>query len=336
MPEPWDQESLRPNLYRRIGWWGPSISLAGSGRMLGTASKPTTRCGIPSYLRIAGKPVVMILAGYSFVKTLGVEGAREAFRRFEQRCQEAGLQGLYLVFCEGEIQCEQDLQKCQAAGVQTFCLYNYPYAGTGITGPGQHAEAPYTDLIEQGEALWKHWSRLTGGHFWPTVMPGWDRRSWTKNADLIRTGSTPELFGEALRRAKAFTSPSMVVMIEAWNEWGEGSVLEPSVEDGFAYLDQVRAVFRPQAGPHQDVDPKSLGLQQPAFDFQLPRIDTWRFDRDAAGWTRSGLTEPQVRGGMLASISTNSDPQLTSPATYLPCAEYGQLFLRMRAASAPP
>lgn len=297
----------------------------------------------PSYLRIENKPVVMILAGYSFVKTMGVEGAREAFRRFEQRCQEAGLDGLYLVFCEGEIQQEQDVTASREAGVQAFCLYNYPYAGTGVGGPGQHAEASYADLIEQGERLWKHWNRLTADHFWPTVMPGWDRRPWTKDADLIRTGSTPELFGQALRRARAFVPPyeggqssDRVVMIEAWNEWGEGSILEPSVEYGFAYLDQVREVFCPQAGPHQDVDPKSLGLKPPAFDLQLPRIDTWRFDRETEGWTRSGLTEPEVAWGALAATSTHIDPQLTSPVTYLPCAEYGQLTLRMRATPTPP
>ena len=35
---------------------------------------------------------------------------------------------------------------------------------------------------------------VSGVDSWPTVMPGWDRRPWTKYDDLISTGSTPELF----------------------------------------------------------------------------------------------------------------------------------------------
>ena len=34
-----------------------------------------------------------------------------------------------------------------------------------------------------------------------------------------------------------------MVIIEAWNEWGEGGYLEASRERGFAFLDVVREVF---------------------------------------------------------------------------------------------
>ena len=119
----------------------------------------------------------------------------------------------------------------------------------------------YEHLIEQGEALWKHWRGITDGRFWPTVMLGWDRRPWTKDEDLIRTGSTPELFEKSLGKSRDYLNPERIVMIEAWNEWGEGSVLEPSVEQHFKYLEKVREVFCPKAGAHRDVSPSPRPCQ---------------------------------------------------------------------------
>jgi hypothetical protein len=286
----------------------------------------------PSYLRLNGKPVVMILNGYSFVAGMGVEGAREAFRDLEARCLAAGLPGVHLVFGHGGIQGAQAVDDSRAAGAQAFSLYNFPYIGTPFTGPGQPGmEAPYADLVVRGEELWQHWRNVTGGNFWPTVMPGWDRRPWTKDQDLVRTGSTPALFAQALRAARQYVNEDRIVMIEAWNEWGEGCTIEPSMEQGFAYLDRVREVFCPAAGPHRDVSPAQLGLRAPVFDVQLPAIDDWRFSRGIEGWERANTSEPEVVGGALVVTSTTDDPALLGPPTYLRCAAYRRARLRMRA-----
>ena len=37
-----------------------------------------------------------------------------------------------------------------------------------------------------------------------------------------------------------------IVTINAWNEWGEGSYLEPDTPTGMDYLDAIRAVFPPR------------------------------------------------------------------------------------------
>ncbi len=278
----------------------------------------------PSYLRKDGKAVVMILSGYSFVKTLGIDGAKAAFDAFDQRCRDAGLEGLYLVFCEGGINGEQAIKDSFAAGVDAFCLYNYPYAGTDYTGPGEYGEAPYADLLAQCQGLSSHWGNLTEARFWPTVMSGWDRRPWTKDRDLVRTGTTPELFGEQLRTAKGHVNADNIVMIEAWNEWGEGSVLEPSVEWGFEYLEKVREVFSDDGRRLSSRDDK------PHYDVELPVVSDWRFDTGPVQWGRSACAEPTIEWGKLVTTSESDDPQLTSPPTYLDCAEYGSMRLRMR------
>ena len=282
----------------------------------------------PSYLRIDGKPVVIFLVGHHFIRNLGVDGAKKAFSGFEQRCKDAGLPGVYLMFCQDALG-PNEVEGCRAVGVDAFGRYNYPYNGTGLSGPGKAAEFSYQHLTEQGESMWKEWRDLTKGDYWPTVMPGWDRRPWTKD-DVTITGSTPELFAESLTKARNYVSKDKVVLIEAWNEWGEGSILEPSVEQGFGYLDAVRKVFCPNAGPHKDVDPKSLGLPQPTFDLKLPVIDTWRFDSDQDGWTAGNIGSIHNDWGALVGTSTTHDPTLNGPVTYLDCKRYTKARIRMR------
>lgn len=287
----------------------------------------------PSYMRINGKPLVILLAGHEFDKNMGIDGAKKAFDLFQQRCKDAGLPGVYLVFCEGAIMGKPDMTDSFTAGADLFCRYNYPYAGSKCGGPGKHEELSYAHLVEQGVNDWTFWRDATDGKFWPTVMPGWDRRPWTKDTDLVRTGSTPELFAESLRKARDYVNADKVVMLEAWNEWGEGSTLEPSVEHGFAYLDQVRKVFCPNAGPHKDLDPKSLGMRQPIFDLKLPSTDRWTFDFDTEGWSGGGVSVLTTVWGALAMTTTGEDPSLTGPLTYLDCRKYRTAHIRMRAMS---
>lgn len=284
----------------------------------------------PSYLRIDNKPVLMFLVGQAFIRNLGLDEAKNAFARLEEKARDAGLPGIYLVFCQDALG-SNEIEACRAVGVNAFARYNYPYQGTGQNGPTKHAEFSYQHLIDQGEDLWKQWRTLTNGDYWPTVMPGWDRRPWTKHDDVVITGSTSKLFGQSLTKAREYVSKDRVVMIEAWNEWGEGSVLEPSIEHGFGYLDAVRKTFCPNAGPHKDVDPKSLGLPQPVFDLKLPSIDKWKFDHDTEGWTAGGIDGLHIDWGALVGTSTTADPSLTSPSTYLDCKRYSKARIRMRA-----
>ena len=61
-------------------------------------------------------------------------------------------------------------------------------------------------------------------------------------------GSTPDKFQIMLQNAKAFIEQKniqpKIIMINAWNEWGEGSILEPRADKwGFEYLEAVKNVF---------------------------------------------------------------------------------------------
>ena len=64
----------------------------------------------------------------------------------------------------------------------------------------------------------------------------------------VITDNTPYLFKKALAKAKKITMEKppgeRIVTINSWNEWGEGSYLEPDTRNEMKYLEAVRDVFK--------------------------------------------------------------------------------------------
>lgn len=82
------------------------------------------------------------------------------------------------------------------------------------------------------------------------VIPGWDERPLKGQRAFVRVGSTPAKFKKMLIAARHFVEENAksglverVVLIEAWNEFAEGSYIEPTVAWGKAYLEVVKEVF---------------------------------------------------------------------------------------------
>lgn len=78
------------------------------------------------------------------------------------------------------------------------------------------------------------------------VTPGFDNSARRKKAATIFMNSTPEAYGEWLRKTLFSESCSsrskdqQLVFVNAWNEWAEGNHLEPDQRWGCAYLEQTR------------------------------------------------------------------------------------------------
>ena len=95
---------------------------------------------------------------------------------------------------------------------------------------------------------------------------GWDSRPWRSSYSKVQWRLTPAEFGTLCRRAKTLLDQrpaggleSRLVLLDNWNEFGEGHYLFPTREFGFGYLDAVREVFAPGAAEHRDVTPDDLG-----------------------------------------------------------------------------
>lgn len=70
----------------------------------------------------------------------------------------------------------------------------------------------------------------------------WDNTARKKSKGLILTNDNPEIFGEYLRKQidKANEINSDFIFVNAWNEWAEGTYLEPDTINKNAYLDKIK------------------------------------------------------------------------------------------------
>jgi len=90
--------------------------------------------------------------------------------------------------------------------------------------------------------------RSTEYRAFPGVCPSWDNEARRPGVGLVVHGSTPAKYGawlEAAGRQAIESAPEdeRIVFINAWNEWAEGTYLEPDRHFGFAYLAETARVL---------------------------------------------------------------------------------------------
>lgn len=82
----------------------------------------------------------------------------------------------------------------------------------------------------------------------PGVCLGWDNDARRPGRGVTIAGATPALYGDWLHDAGTHaqglgSSDEAIVFINAWNEWGEGTYLEPDLHFGHAFLAETRRVI---------------------------------------------------------------------------------------------
>jgi hypothetical protein len=118
---------------------------------------------------------------------------------------------------------------------------------------------PKTDYDSVQESSRKDWDDFTQKYpirYFPNVTMGWDASPRTVQSDVYENlgypfmpilEGTPEAFQKALESAKEFLdkgeASNKILTINAWNEWTEGSYLEPDTINRYRYLEAIRTVF---------------------------------------------------------------------------------------------
>jgi lipopolysaccharide biosynthesis protein len=80
------------------------------------------------------------------------------------------------------------------------------------------------------------------------IFPSWDNTARMAGRASLFINSSPAKYREWLSHAiqqtkSTFEGDERIVVINAWNEWGEGCHLEPDQKFGLAYLQATRAAF---------------------------------------------------------------------------------------------
>ncbi|MDD2476674.1 MAG: glycoside hydrolase family 99-like domain-containing protein [Dysgonamonadaceae bacterium] len=205
----------------------------------------------PSYLKIDGEPVFCIYELNTLINGLGgPKRTKEALDYFRQKTIEAGHTGLHLQGILWEAMPSTiegvpgDPIKSQDDVLTYFgfkSLTNYCWA---------HLQNPYGDYEVWGDAsvnMWDGFKEQFSMTYFPNVTVSWDANPRFPFKVGYINNSTPKKFKKYLIKAKNYIDNNniepKIITINAWNEWSEGSYLEPDTTWGYEYLKAVRDVF---------------------------------------------------------------------------------------------
>ncbi len=207
----------------------------------------------PSYYKINGCPVFMIYDLRKFEEGFGgTSGAVEAVAYFRKAVQDAGFPDLHLQLVtygppswatyayKGMDAASDELPLYKKLGVDSLTHYQWQSMLEG--------EEDYEKDLALIEAENARMDALPDTTFFPHVTLGWDNNTrFKKFRPFVIHNNTPENVEKALRMAKAYVDthdlPAPLITINSWNEWTEGSYLQPDNLYGYGYLEAVKRVF---------------------------------------------------------------------------------------------
>lgn len=206
-----------------------------------------------SYLKIDGCPLLSVYGPVRLIEELGgPEAARRSFERASTLCRRAGFEGLTLIgqYCWGS-PAERHVVVAQA-GFACTMSYHWPTFADGVLPEPAPAPSPSygaDDIIRGHETCWREQERAALSNI-VTASVGWDSAPWDRSVTERFWMLGADDFGVLLERARVAIAakargglPSQMLLLDNWNEFGEGHYLMPTVAHGFTYLDAVAKVF---------------------------------------------------------------------------------------------
>lgn len=165
---------------------------------------------------------------------------KEMFEYYDRRCKESGFDGLYLIETfhgtEGKLGCLKTIYNKtkvtkkifirQPSEAQRFCANHKKVDKRGEVSIYDGNDL-YTHMIKQGY----HSSKIINGAFFE-----WDNTPRHKERGYIITSPSYEKFEKYIQK----NEKQDYVFINAWNEWAEGMVLEPTKENSYKYLEWIK------------------------------------------------------------------------------------------------
>jgi hypothetical protein len=86
--------------------------------------------------------------------------------------------------------------------------------------------------------VWTSTAKTVGAHFIPSAIPGYRKPIWP---DFLVTPRNLQRFKNQIEIGKKYLDPVLkMFLISTFNDWTENHQVEPSVEEGFGYLQAIR------------------------------------------------------------------------------------------------
>lgn len=197
------------------------------------------------YIRINDKPVLVI---YNANEIPDLKQTLEYWREY---CIKNGLGEIYIAAVDFAL---NDVSK--NAGFDSFVEFPphsvYFYEKTRLNDSLPIIDSDYSGDVYDYSEIVEHKDYIKGAenNKFPGVFLAWDNTSRKKNASTIYHNYSPEIFGQWLNDVTGYVKKTKktdrFVFINAWNEWAEGTYLEPDRRYGYAALEEVRKTILKQ------------------------------------------------------------------------------------------
>jgi len=210
----------------------------------------------PSYWLIDGAPYFSIYHLNMLIDIFGtVEETAKGLENFRIKTKAAGFSDLNLNavinrHTKQEIKDPATLKKLGFNSFTTYTWFHHVKMEEFPTTQYDYVREEYFDYIEKTFLNYDI-------PYYPNVTMGWDASPRTnqnfkyEKSDYpftsIIVGNTPDAFTLALKQSKSFldkhSKGNKILTINAWNEWTEGSYLEPDIVYKMGYLEAIKEVF---------------------------------------------------------------------------------------------
>lgn len=215
-----------------------------------------TYLGHPSYWRPDGRAYFSIYRLETLIAGLGgTDATRAALDAFRAKARAAGAGELHLNAVTNEVgSLSKRNQRARDLGIDSHTSYGWnPHIGYSA-----FPTTPYAEQRQKAPDVWRNFADGLEQPYFPAVAVGWDPSPRTVQSDMyenlgypytpVLVDNTPGELELAVRAARRFAEAQpepRAMTIYAWNEWSEGSYLEPEQGSGMGRLEALeRALSR--------------------------------------------------------------------------------------------
>lgn len=191
----------------------------------------------PRYLRVAGKPMLLVYRPGLFPDMAATAATWRAW------CVNNGIGEIHLVYV-------QAFERLDPAMIGFDAAVEFPpnlSSPPSIISERQLINPGFAGEVLDWRVMVRQFQDAVSPSYvlYPATNPGWDNEPRRPGRGRVLQHASPRSYRDWLRQmiGKAQTGDmgsGKLIFINAWNEWAEGAVLEPDARIGYAYLQATR------------------------------------------------------------------------------------------------
>lgn len=190
----------------------------------------------PNYLKTnTGKPVISMYSYPVLIRSLGKENTIKFINLLKTECNA-------FVIAVNNKKYSDDLNEIINLGFDAITGWNH----LSVMSEDNYKISFYSTYKNMFEKRLNEIYNINKIPIYPSIIPGWDDRPWHTPPNFLILNNNPDDFKDLLVMSKTILEVKNdsfnLIMIESWNEFGEGSYIIPSQKWGFKFLEKIKEV----------------------------------------------------------------------------------------------